>query len=300
VELLRTSDFELIGAVDPRMEGTKVGGVPVGSTLSVLYEIQADVAFVTTSSSIRAAAKELEAAVRSGCDVLTTCEEMAFPWVAEPAIADHLDRVAKASQVRLLGCGVNPGFLMDALPVMLSGACVDVTSIRVARSVDLARRRPQLAEKLGTGLDEGSWRRRARDVEFGHRGLVESAWLCAIGAGWTVRSHVFDRSPVLRDGTVVGVSEVVDLRAAEDRSVRLELRFEVGGTDGDSIAIDGRPPLRVVFEGGVQGDDATVARLMNCARSVHTLPSGLRLPIEIPAWAQRRSQGMAAEPTSEQ
>jgi hypothetical protein len=285
-ECVRRSDFEVLAAVDPLKEGTKVGPVDVQSTFAVPPARLGDVAFVTTRSSLQAAAGELEAAMKRGFDVVTTCEELAFPWASQPVLAKHLDRVAKARGVRLLGCGVNPGFVMDALPVMVSGTCMDVRSIRVSRAVDLARRRPQLAKKMGTGLDEGTWRSRARKGDLGHRGLVESAHLCAMGVGWPVESVAFDRRPVLRAGTVTGVQEVVDLRASEGRSIQLELRFEVGTKGIDEVHIDGRPPLRLTFDGGVQGDEATIARLINCARFVQSLPPGLRLPIEVPPWGR--------------
>jgi hypothetical protein len=285
-ECLRRNDFKLLAAVDPIKEGTKVGPVDVQPTFTVPPGRPGDVAFVTTRSALQAAAGELEAAMKRGFDVVTTCEELAFPWVSQPALAKHLDRVAKARGVRLLGCGVNPGFVMDALPVLVSGTCMDVTSIRVSRTVDLARRRPQLAKKMGTGLDERTWRSRARKGALGHRGLVESAHLCAVGLGWTVESVAFDRRPLLRDGAVTGVHEVVDLRASEGQSVQLELRFEIGTKGLDAIQVDGRPPLRLEFDGGVQGDEATVARLINCARFVQALPAGLRLPIEVPPWGR--------------
>jgi hypothetical protein len=283
-ECLRRSDFKILAAVDPLMEGTRIGPVDVQSTFTIPPGKPGDVAFVTTRSSLETAAGELEAAMKRGFDVVTTCEELAFPWASQPVLAKHLDRVAKARGVRLLGCGVNPGFVMDALPVLVSGTCMDVTSIRVSRTVDLARRRPQLAKKMGTGLDERTWRSRARKGALGHRGLVESAHLCAMGMGWTVESVAFDRKPLLRAGAVIGVHEAVDLRASEERSVQLELRFEVGTKEIDAIHVDGRPPLRLAFDGGVQGDEATVARLINCARFVQSLPAGLRLPIEVPPW----------------
>ena len=96
---------------------------------------------------------------------------------------------------------------------------------------------------------------------------------------------------MLRDGVVRGVREAVMLRAAKGRVVSLDLRFQVGGLDRDSIAIGGDPALRVIFKGGVQGDRATVALLLHCARTVGALPPGLRLPIEVPGWAPQSSTG---------
>jgi 4-hydroxy-tetrahydrodipicolinate reductase len=55
----------------------------------------------------------------------------------------------------------------------------------------------------------------------------------------------------------------------------------------DSIIIRGRPGLNAVLNGGVAGDDATVAALINTLPRILSSRPGLRLATELPlpAWS---------------
>ena len=50
----------------------------------------------------------------------------------------------------------------------------------------------------------------------------------------------------------------------------------------DAVQIEGEPPLDVVINGGVAGDHATVAALVNTARAVLRAPPGLLLMTDLP------------------
>jgi 4-hydroxy-tetrahydrodipicolinate reductase len=56
---------------------------------------------------------------------------------------------------------------------------------------------------------------------------------------------------------------------------------------GDEIRIIGRPDLDMVMRGGVAGDDATIAALINVVPRLVVAPPGLRLLHELatPSWA---------------
>jgi hypothetical protein len=137
------------------------------------------------------------------------------------------------------------------------------------------------------------WRSRAEGPGLGHSGLEESAALCAVGAGWPVKGVDFERSPVCEGDTVVGIREVAEVDAGEGRSVRLELIFRLGGEDVDRVEIDAEHNISMTLN-GVHGDRATVARLIQAATVVGSMPAGLRLPIELPAW-HAVAAGAAAE-----
>jgi 4-hydroxy-tetrahydrodipicolinate reductase len=49
----------------------------------------------------------------------------------------------------------------------------------------------------------------------------------------------------------------------------------------DSVVIDGEPPLRVVVQGGVAGDQATVAALVNTAYRLSKAAPGLLLMTDL-------------------
>jgi hypothetical protein len=281
----QASDLVVVGAIDPAHAGEEVGGVVVRG-VEHADELSGDVALVATATSLDAISADLERLVSAGLHVVSTCEELAYPWRERTETARRLDDAARANGVAVLGVGVNPGFVMDVVPALPLTASLDARFVSVSRRVDLSRRRPQLRKKLGVGLAVAEWERDAERRTLGHVGLVESAILCALALGSERESVTFRREPILRTDRIVnGVRERAELEAEDGRAVELELVFEEDGADVDVIEVRGRPDIRVVFEGGVQGDDATVARLVSGARIVGTLPPGLRLPIEAPPWS---------------
>jgi 2,4-diaminopentanoate dehydrogenase len=50
----------------------------------------------------------------------------------------------------------------------------------------------------------------------------------------------------------------------------------------DAVQIEGEPPLNVVIHGGVAGDPATVAALVNTAPRLLQAPPGLLLMTDLP------------------
>jgi len=52
--------------------------------------------------------------------IVSTCEELSYPFRTHPELAAKLDSAAKESGVALIGTGVNPGFVMDKLVVTLA------------------------------------------------------------------------------------------------------------------------------------------------------------------------------------
>lgn len=79
-----------------------------------------DVAIVATSSDLAACADTLRTILRKGKPIVSTCEELVYPWLRHVGLAEELDELAKRHGGRVLGTGVNPGFLMDALPAFLT------------------------------------------------------------------------------------------------------------------------------------------------------------------------------------
>lgn len=285
-ECLDLDSFAVVGAVDPLRAGERLGGIDVMPSLASL-SAKADVALLCTVSTLGGVEDDLQSLVAFGVDVVSTCEELTLPWLTDPVIARRLDECARAAGKTILGCGVNPGLVMDVLPLMITTATLRPQTMTVRRHVDLNKRRPQLQKKLGVGHSVTEWNEiQARDGKpFGHFGLVESAHLLALGLGWRVELSDFSRQPIVTGDVVSGVEEVARLAIDRDRRIELRLVFEVGGIDVDEIQIDGDPPIEFVARGGVQGDKATVARLLASARVVGSMRPGLRLPIEAPLWA---------------
>lgn len=282
--LIESRRFSVAGIVDPALPDAELHGVPVYPAVSECPEDDVAVAVLATGSRLDQIAPQIDELLARGVDVVSTCEELTFPWLRWPDVAEAIDGVAKRQGRTVVGTGVNPGFVMDMLPVTLGGAIRRPASVVVTRRADLRRRRPKLSQKLGVGMTLAAWHANGGRERLGHVGLLESAYLCALGLGGAPEATSFERDPVCDGATVVGVHEVATVRTSNGPDVRLELVFTTGSVDEDAIEIAGEPGVRMVLEGGLHGDDATVARVLHAAQMVPAMPPGLRLPLDIPAW----------------
>jgi hypothetical protein len=232
---------------------------------------------------------------RRGADVISTCEELAYPWSAQPQIAADLDAAARAAGVTLLGAGVNPGYAMDALPVMLTAVCAGVRAIRVLRIVDAAQRRAPLQRKIGAGLTPDEFAQRVHEGTVRHVGLPESLHMIAATLGWQLDAGDDTIMPILAEraiatehvsiavGQVAGVRQIARGYVGEREVIALELQMYVGAPDPqDTVEIDGDPPLRMTIPGGIHGDSATAAIAVNAIASIRRAESGLLSMTDIP------------------
>src|SRR5205823_800137 len=163
----------------------------------------ADVVLHTTGSYLAQVRPQLEEIVDAGLNVVSTCEELAYPRAQHPDIAEELDRRCRQRGVTVLGTGVNPGFVMDTLALVLSGVCQDVTAVRCQRVVDASSRRQPLQKKIGSGLTREEFQRLVDARQVRHVGLYESVAMIADALGW--RLDRVEGTPnvdlVLRGGT---------------------------------------------------------------------------------------------------
>jgi 4-hydroxy-tetrahydrodipicolinate reductase len=254
-----------------------------------------------TGSHLAQVAPQLETIASAGVPCVSSCEEMAFPDGAgddAKAAARSLDEVAHRNGVAVLGAGINPGFVMDALVLALSGATRDVTHILVERVLDPISRRRAFQKKVGIGLQYQDAVRQVAAGRLGHVGLRLSALLVARGMGWTVSGTTDDLrivcagdSPARRsrkaprpDAEVIGLQQAVTVSDARGVRIRMEMVM-VAGTEGthDAITIAGEPDLHLWIQGGIPGDSATVSCLINGMSHVLTPPrAGLLTLLDLP------------------
>jgi 4-hydroxy-tetrahydrodipicolinate reductase len=280
----------ILGAADPApgLAGvelsTLVPGVPDGTTIAAdaaaLYARarRGDVAVLCTGSRLPAIAGQLEAAIAAGLHVVSTCEELACPTLRNPELAAALDAHARAQGVSIVGTGVNPGLVMDRLPLTLAAGCVAVEHVTIERVVDAGRRRGPLRAKVGAGLTEAAFRSGVAAGRLGHVGLAESAALVAAGLGLPVAAVDETIEPVLdpETGLVLGVRQTAAVRVDGTERVRLELAMFVGASEPhDRIVIAGDPPVDLIVIGGFQGDRATFGTVVNAVATVAARPPGL-------------------------
>jgi 4-hydroxy-tetrahydrodipicolinate reductase len=298
--------IQVVGAIDidPQKTGRDLGellgrdamGIAVSADAAdTLRRVRPDVVLHATQSALAAVAPQLHECIVVGADVISTCEELAYPWSAQPQIAADLDAAARAAGVTLFGAGVNPGYAMDALPVMLTAACAEVRAVRVMRVVDAAQRRGPLQRKIGAGLTLEAFMQRVHEGAVRHVGLPESLHMIAAALGWRLDAsdtmimailaeraiateHVF-----VEAGYVAGVHQIARGYIGERDVITLDLRMYVGAPDPqDTVEIDGDPPLRMTIAGGIHGDIATAAIVVNAIASVRKAESGLLSVTDVP------------------
>ena len=300
-------DLRIVGAVDPHpsLAGRRLSdavGAPAPALVvaaklaDVAAAARGGVVLLATRSRFDEALPDLQEAVGAGLHVVSTCEELAWPWLRHDEEAAALDRLCHERNVAVLGTGVNPGFVLDRLPAVLAQITGPVRHVRGVRVVDVARRRAGLQRKVGVGLDERAFHDAAEREEIGHVGLAESAALVAEGCIGLEEYEVDEdilplvaeedtEGPVpVRAGQVAGLHQEVRVFAEDGREVvRLELTLAVGAQDPrDEIALDADPPVRLVVPGGISGDAATAHAVVNAVPALVEL-RGIVSVLDLPA-----------------
>lgn len=289
--------LDVVGAVEinPEMVGRPLSAFVDGgpdatisdSVAGARADIGADDAILVhcTGSYLDRVAGQIEEALSEGLHVVSTCEELTYPYERHPELAAAIDAQARAAERTVVATGVNPGFLMDALPASLASISHGITSVSVRRVQDPSRRRVPFQQKVGMGLSVEEWEARRDAGGFGHVGLVESARLLADSLGWALADWQHDMVPCRADGraSVSGTLETLSGTTADGRSV--SLHFEANAAvdeEYDEIVVDGTPPLTLRFDGGVFGDDATAAAVLRAARVIPNAPRGLVTVLDLP------------------
>ena len=308
VEVMLTTPWvELVGAID--IDKNKVGRdigelleprTEIGITVSdkandVLNRMSPDIVTHATSSYMKTIHPQISEIISYGASVVSTAEELSYPFIKYPNVAKEIDERARAHEVVVLGTGVNPGFVLDTLPIVLSGVCQKVNSIRAERVVDASRRRLPLQKKIGAGLTPEEFEKRVAEGTIKHVGLPESVGLIALAMGWKVGEIQERISPIIAEtpvqsqfikvskGAVAGIRQVAKGILAGEELVVLDLRMYLGAPNPhDSILIDGIPPVDVTIRGGVEGDSATPAIVVNSLPRIANLDPGLRTMIDLP------------------
>jgi len=308
VRLMRGRNaVELAGAIDndPAKAGQDLGtlvgaedapwGVRVSSDAGEMLDQGIDLVMHCTSSYLKDVSAQLLECIRGGCCVISTCEELAYPFRKHAEISAQLDKEAKEWGVAVVGLGVNPGFVMDKLVLTAAAAAQRVDSVRVVRLVDASHRRLPLQKKIGAGMTVEEFRAQVAAGVIKHHGLPESVAMVAEGLGFELdditeaiepmvaKERVTTEFLTVEPGQVAGVHQIA--RAAEDGQERIfmELKMYVGaGSSLDTIELAGVPNLSVTVPGGTHGDLATAAVAVNAIPVILEANAGLRTSRDLP------------------
>ena len=306
-QLAGRKGFQIVGAVDvdPLKIGKDAGDVlelgrrlrlkvhdSIGKTIKAT---RPDVAVLCTSSSLKAVVGQFEEVLKHRVPIVTTTEEAAYPSRANRRLAARLDAAARKAKVAVLGTGVNPGFTMDALALMLTAPCARVSRVAVTRVVDAGTRRLPLQRKVGAGLNLNQFRRAITEGTVRHVGLVESVHMIAAGLGWKVDrvEETLDPAIAPRDldtdylripaGAAAGIRQHARGWIKNEPVISLDLQMYVGAeSPRDHVLVDGLPPIDMTINGGVAGDIATAAIVVNAIPKVVAAPPGLLTMKDMP------------------
>ncbi len=258
-----------------------------------LANAQPDVVLHATGSYLPDILPQFIACAKAGANVVSTCEELCYPWNRHPELAKQLDSEAKANDVTVLGTGVNPGFVMDTLAVTLTGVCQTVESVRLKRIVDVGTRRIQLQRKVGVGIPIEEFRQKAAAGRFGHVGLKESIWLLAAGLGWQLDAIDETLEPYPgSEGLAAGQLQTAIGTMRGKQVIEAVVQMSAGADDPrDEIEIEGVPPVHLVIKGGIAGDYATAGVILNAVPLVIESSPGLVTMLDLPVL---RGQGRRA------
>lgn len=260
---------------------------------------QPDVVLHTAGSSAAASFAQVKPALERGVSVASTCEELIFPNLKTPDLAGEYDRLCQRTGARIAGTGVNPGFVMDILPICLTGVSREVKSIYVERVVNASTRRQPLQAKIGSGQNPDDFRARFAAGKAGHAGFQQSVALLAHAMNWKLDEIRESCSPVVAASRVVtrffdvapgqslGIHQTCVGLSGGETKIKLDLQMYLDAPlPHDAIVVKGRPDLNLVLNGGVAGDDATVASLINIVPRLLAGAPGVRLMTElaVPSW----------------
>jgi hypothetical protein len=305
-EIARRPGFKIVGGIDndPAKVGRDVGdivglpgriGVRVERDAARIKKMKPDVVVLCTDSRMKAVVPQLEAILRAKAAVVSTSEELAYPTYTNVRHAAKIDKWAKKAKVAVLGTGVNPGFVMDSLPIALTVACQRVDRVSVSRIQDARNRRLPFQQKIGAGLTTEQFQKRVEEGNIKHIGFTESIAMIADSLGWTL-DRISDKvEPKLAQVTISSeflavdpgyvcgiVQEGIGYRKKEP-VIRLYMEAYLGAPDTyDMIEIEGSPRLSVKIAGGVHGDTATAAIVVNSIPKVLAAAPGLHTMLDMP------------------
>ncbi|GAA1537621.1 hypothetical protein GCM10009678_20010 [Actinomadura kijaniata] len=315
--VLNRPDLELVGAWvhDPVKAGTDVGtlaGVgPVGIAATGRLEEVLDLApdcVVYAPADYDDPASQLDnvcALLSAGSNVVAT-NGFVYPHARGPRLAGELERACERGASSIHGTGVNPGFMSDVLPLVLSRLSRDITHIYTRECSDFSTHPSWrlVHHTVGFGRSECDYLRILRPARAVMRSLFgESLHLVAAGLGLEldeIDATVDHRlagtelkiaSGVIPAGTVAATRWTFNAMADGRPVLTTEVihkadaaRTPEWGEPGYAVRVDGRPPMTLTTgpEWVSNGVAAAAAHAVNAIPTVCRAEPGIRTFLDLP------------------
>ena len=307
--LIEKQGIEIVAAVDTDPQKlnkdlgeilklqTRTGIMITDNVIEALKKTRPDIAIHATSSYLKQTYSQIAALVEQNVNVVSTCEELSYPYLSEPKLAHKLDALAKKHDVTVLGTGINPGFLMDTLVITLTAPCTRIDSVEVTRIMNAATRRIPFQKKIGAGLTLEEFNNRIKNKQItGHVGLEQSIAMIAEALAWKLdRMKVEAVQPVIarrptasKDiqvpaGKVAGMRQTATATIGGREAIRLHFEAYIGAEqEYDAITIKGVPNITQRIQPCIHGDAGTVAMIVNAVPHVINAPAGLQTMKDLP------------------
>lgn len=282
--LLKKENYKLVGAVDIRDEliNKDVGelinfenlNIPVKK--NILEFGKCDIVVHSTGSRISDTFEQFKFLLSNGYNVISTCEELFYPYYFHKKEAEELNRIAKENGTRILGTGINPGFILDTLVAFTSTLSIEIEKISAERILDASKRRRQLQLKVGSGLTIEEFNKLKKENKIGHVGLLESLFFVFDALNFEIREFNEILEPLIAEedirteylevkkGFVRGQFQKVTGISKDGKIIELTLIMALNEKESfDKVKIYGKPNIELIIKNGIQGDLGTAAVVSN-------------------------------------
>jgi hypothetical protein len=310
--ILEKNGIRIVGAIENRPEclgkdlgevlglGKNLGVIVSNDPAAVLSDARADVALIATHSFVDTVYPQIIQAIEQGANVITIAEEMAYPWTKRPDVSTKIDKIAKDHRVTVLGTGINPGFVLDTLVMVLSAVCAEVHEITAARINDLSPYGPSVLNSQGVGTSPFAFEEGVRNGTIvGHVGFPESISMICARLGVKLDKIEETREPIISKthretpyvkvspGSVAGCKQVARGYVNGKLFITLEHPQQVHPESenvetGDFININGRPSINLSIRPEIAGGIATAAIALNMIPIVVNASPGLATMTSLP------------------
>jgi 2,4-diaminopentanoate dehydrogenase len=318
VRLAHAKGLKVVGAVDndPAKLGRDVGeiaeigklGVSVGRPDSLCRPRVADIMLHATRYDPAAITDDIVDFLRAGINVISTSGVSFLPGHCRE-LADRLDDAARAGGSTVIGTGLNPGFLQDVVPILMTSACESISKITSIRITDFSPWGPEVMRHYGIGLTPEEFESQINVGKIGlHEEIIHSMDMIAYALGGIAENFDQQRLSIVTSrkrtapwitidpGHVCGFRHLASARCSTGPELRLELIALVhpdpardGVVPGTRVIIDGLPAVEATITGELNSARgvyaATAARAVNAIPYVLSAPPGLTSLADLPATA---------------
>lgn len=312
VELIsKKSTMELVAVYDKREEyrGKKVSDILKGvnldveivdDPLNILDNKKIDVVIMATSSFVKDVTDDIISVVKKGVNVISIAEEMAYPWISNKDLSQKMHDEALKHKVSIVGTGINPGFVLDALIIMMTGVCKRVDRIEASRINDLSPFGPTVMETQGVGITPGEFEDGLKKGTIvGHIGFPQSISLIANVMGIELDEIKEVREPIISKtkretkyvkvdpGMVAGCKHIGYGIKDGKKVITLihpqQIKPEIENIEtGDYINIYGDPDIKLSIKPECPGGIGTIATAVNTVPLIVEAKPGLLSILDLP------------------